>query len=91
MSMLREQLGTRKVITIHNETRIITQAVNGVSKNVEKSWMYWELGPFEFMSYKTVAKAGLAIGKGLVELGLVKEDRVVIYAETSCESRTEAR
>jgi len=75
--------GTRKVIKIHKETQNVTKLVNGSPKTVEKMWMFWELGPFEYRSYKEAAKEGLDIGAGLVKLGLVKGDKVAIYADTS--------
>src|ERR1700692_1054150 len=51
--------GTRKVIKIHKETTTVTKIVNGVSKSIDKKWMFWELGPFEYKSYRQVAKEGL--------------------------------
>jgi long-subunit acyl-CoA synthetase (AMP-forming) len=54
-----------------------------VKKDQEKTWMFWELGPFEYRSYKQVAREGLDVGAGLVELGLEKGDKVAIYADTS--------
>src|SRR5436190_24268434 len=45
--------------------------------------MFWELGPFEYRSYKEVAREGLDVGAGLVKLGLGKGDKMAIYADTS--------
>ena len=75
--------GTRKVIKIHNETTQVTKIVNGVAKTVDKAWTYWELGPFEYRSYKDVVREGLDLGAGLVKLGLGKGDKIAIYADTS--------
>lgn len=80
--------GTRKVIKIHHETQTITKLVNGTTKEIEKKWMFWELGPFEYRSYKQVAKEGLDIGAGLVKLGLERDDRLAIYADTSYDFST---
>ena len=57
--------------------------VNGVQTQVEKTWMYWELGPFEYKSYRQVAKEGLNVGAGLIKLGLENGDKLAIYADTS--------
>src|SRR5271169_1490437 len=43
--------GTRKVVKIHVEKQTVTKIVNGVATPVEKSWMFWELGPFQYRSY----------------------------------------
>ena len=75
--------GTRKVIKIHHEKQMITKIVDGVSKQVEKAWMFWELGPFEYRTYREVAKEGLNVGAGLVKLGMGKGDKLAIYADTS--------
>jgi long-chain acyl-CoA synthetase len=75
--------GTRKVIKIHKETQNVTKLVNGSPKTVAKAWMFWELGPFEYRSYKEAMKEGLDVGAGLVKLGLEKGDKVAIYADTS--------
>jgi long-chain acyl-CoA synthetase len=75
--------GTRKVVKIHNEIQTVTKIVDGVHKPVEKTWMYWELGPFTFRSYSEAAQEGLDVGAGLVNLGLKKGDKLAIYADTS--------
>jgi long-chain acyl-CoA synthetase len=75
--------GTRKVVKIHKEKQVLTKLVNGVKKDQEKTWMFWELGPFEYRSYRQVAKEGLDVGAGLVKLGLEKGDKVAVYADTS--------
>ena len=75
--------GTRKVVKIHHEKQIVTKIVNGTPKEVEKTWMFWELGPFEYRTYEQVGKEGLDVGSGLRKLGLVKGDKLAIYADTS--------
>jgi len=75
--------GTRKIIKIHRETTVVKRMVNGAPKSVEKAWMFWELGPFEFRSYKEAGQEGLDVGAGFVKLGLGKGDRIAIYADTS--------
>jgi len=75
--------GTRKVIKIHTEKTSMNKIVNGVSTPVEKTWMYWELGPFTYRSYADVAREGGDVGAGLRKLGLEKGDNVAIYADTS--------
>jgi hypothetical protein len=75
--------GTRKIIKIHQEKTTVTKIINGTAKPVEKKWMYWELGPFSYRSYKQVAQEALDIGAGLVKLGLLKGDKLAIYADTS--------
>ena len=75
--------GTRRVIKIHREKNMVTKIVNGRQTQVEKEWMFWELGPFEYRSYKQAAREGLELGAGLRQVGLEKGDKVVIYGDTS--------
>jgi long-chain acyl-CoA synthetase len=73
--------GTRKVIKVHSEKE---PAANRGSESVpEKTRLFWELGPFEYRSYKQVAREGLEVGSGLRKLGLKKGDTIAICAETS--------
>ena len=65
--------GTRRVIKIHAEAQ--TGAKN--------SRMFWELGPYEYRSYRQVAQEGLHLGSGLRKMGLETGDKVAIYADTS--------
>ena len=64
--------GTRNVIQMHVE-----------NDSEGKSRTLWELGPYEFRTYKQVALEGLNVGSGLRALGLEKGDKIAIYADTS--------
>jgi long-chain acyl-CoA synthetase len=72
--------GTRKVIKVHIENG----PSNGSSPPTSaKLQMFWELGPFEYRTYKQVAAEGMDIGSAMRKLGMEKGDMVAIYAETS--------
>jgi len=73
--------GTRKIIKVHLEKQKVTK--NAFEPMSEKIRTFWELGPFEYRSYKQVLQEGLEIGIGLRKIGLVKGDNIAIYAETS--------
>jgi len=75
--------GTRRVIKIHKEKQMVTRIINGQQKQVEKEWMFWELGPFEYRSYRQAGRERLDLGAGLRKVGLEKGDKVVIYGDTS--------
>ena len=66
----RLTLGTRKVLGLFNEDR------NG------KKWTMWELGDYEYMSYKEVWEEVKILGSSLVELGVEPRGRVGIYMQT---------
>ena len=77
--------GTRKVVKVHVERQAFK--MDGSETVSEKIRMFWELGPFEYRSYKQVAQEGLEVGSGLSNLGLVKGDKIAIYADASYISR----
>lgn len=76
-------IGTRKLIKTHVEKKKVPKIVDGVKKEVEKEWTYFELSPYNFMTYKEYEARALAVGAGLKKLGLTKGDRVHIFATTS--------
>ena len=57
--------------------------VDGEEREVEKKWTYFELGPYEYLSFSEYEKLTLQIGAGYRKLGLNKEDRIHIFAATS--------
>jgi long-chain acyl-CoA synthetase len=76
-------LGSRKLIKTHQETKKVKKIVDGKEQEVDKQWTYFELGPYEFLSFHEYEKLLIQIGAGLRKLGLVKDDRVHIFAATS--------
>lgn len=76
-------LGSRKIIKTHNETKKIKKIVDGVEEEVMKQWTYYELGGYEYLSFHQYEKLALQIGAGYRKLGLVRDDRVHIFAATS--------
>lgn len=76
-------LGTRKLIKTHNESKMIKKKVDGVETEVEKKWTFFELGAFEYITFSQYETLILQVGAGYRKLGLVKDDRVHIFAATS--------
>jgi len=76
-------LGSRKLIKTHQEAKMIKKIVDGKETEVEKKWTYFELSGYEYISFHDYEKLTAQIGAGLRKLGLVKDDRVHIFAGTS--------
>lgn len=76
-------LGSRKLIKTHQETKKVKKIVDGKEQEVDKMWTYFELGPYEFISFNDYEKLTRQIGAGFRKLGLVQGDRVHIFAATS--------
>ena len=75
-------VGWRKQIKTHQETRMVKKNVDGQMKDVEKKWTYFELGPYNYMSYVEYERLILQLGSGLAKLGLNKESVLHIFATT---------
>jgi long-chain acyl-CoA synthetase len=82
----KECLGSRKLVRQHEETKNLTKMINGVEQQVPKKWLYSELSPFEYRSYRDLGEESQAIGAGLRKLGLKPGDHVELYADTSYSS-----
>ena len=76
-------IGWRKTIKTHQDTKMIKKNVDGQMKEVEKKWTYYELGPYEYMSYVEYEKLILQVGSGLAKLALNKNTILHIFATTS--------
>ncbi|KAI9845289.1 MAG: long-chain fatty acid-CoA ligase, partial [Thelocarpon superellum] len=52
-------IGTRPLVNTHVETKKIKKIVDGKEQEVDKKWTYFELGPYEYMSYVEYEKLAL--------------------------------
>ena len=76
-------LGSRRLVKLHHESKTVKKMVDGEEQEVEKNWTYFELSGFEYVTYADYYKLAMSLGCGLRKLGLVKDDRVHIFAATS--------
>jgi len=76
-------LGSRKLVKTHNETKKVKKMVDGVETEIDKKWTFFELSGYEYISFQEYEKLILQLGAGYRKLGLVKDDRVHIFAATS--------
>jgi len=75
-------VGTRRLIETHVEIKKVKSVVEGVEKEVEKKWVNFEMGEFEYETFGEYVGRCLKIGAGLRKLGLVRGDRVHVFAAT---------
>ncbi|KAI1775188.1 acetyl-CoA synthetase-like protein [Hypoxylon cercidicola] len=76
-------MGSRRLVRTHQETKKVKKIVDGQEQEVDKAWTFFELGPYEYLTYNEFEKLVMNIGSGLRKLGMVKDDRVHIFAATS--------
>ncbi|KAK2064979.1 AMP-binding enzyme [Colletotrichum caudatum] len=76
-------LGSRKLVNTHRETKKVKKMVDGEEREVDKQWTYFELSPYEYITFHEYERLTLQLGAGLRKLGMAKADRVHLYAATS--------
>lgn len=76
-------LGSRKLVTIHEETKKVPKIVDGKTQMMDKKWQYFELSDFTFMTYAEYETYLLSLASGLRKLGLERGDKVHMFASTS--------
>lgn len=75
-------VGSRRLLETHVENKKIKKTVDGQTKEVDKKWTYFELSEYSYMSFTEYESLALDIGAGLRKVGLVKADRLHLYAGT---------
>ncbi|KAF8536420.1 hypothetical protein BDD12DRAFT_748519 [Trichophaea hybrida] len=80
-----ECMGSRKLIKVHIEEKMVKKVVDGVEQDVPKQWIYYEKSGYTFKNFIEYKEAVDTCGAGLRALGLGKGDKVHIYAATSSE------
>ncbi len=75
-------VGTRKLLKTHHETKQVVKIVDGREQRVEKKWTYFELSGYTYLSFTAYEQQVLQIGAGFRKLGLVKDDRLFVFAAT---------
>ncbi|TRX96784.1 hypothetical protein FHL15_002090 [Xylaria flabelliformis] len=76
-------MGSRRLIRTHQETKKVKKIVDGKEQEVDKAWTYFELSPYEYITFNDYEALTLNVGSGLRKLGMEKGDRVHIFAATS--------
>lgn len=75
-------MGTRTVLNIYKEKKMVKKIVDGKETEVEKEWSYFELSPYKYMSFIEFQKHVSSLGAGLKKIGLGKGDKIHLYGAT---------
>lgn len=79
-------VGTRRIVTTHVENKKVKKMVGGEMTEVDKKWTYFELSAYSYASFVEYEKMCLEVGAGLRKLGMVKGDRLHLFAGTRYDS-----
>ncbi|CAG8501551.1 9595_t:CDS:10 [Acaulospora morrowiae] len=76
-------LGFRKTESIVEEEKEVTKIVNGETIKEKKTWKYFQLSGYSYLSHLEVLEQATDIGAGLIQLGLNKDLKLSIYTFTN--------
>ena len=75
-------VGTRTVVKVHKETKMIKKMVDGQETETEKEWSYFELSPYKYLSFIEFRQLVGTVGAGLKNIGLEAGDKIHLYGAT---------
>ena len=80
-----QAMGWRDVVDIIEEKKTVRKIIDGKETPVEKTWMYYELSPYRYITFHQLLDIMHDVGRGLVKMGLrpATDDKLHIYASTS--------
>ncbi|CDU25260.1 related to long-chain-fatty-acid-CoA ligase [Sporisorium scitamineum] len=76
-------MGWRDVIRMHDEQKEVTKIVDGKEVKENKTWQYYELSNYKYITYNEFEERVHHASSGLRNLGLSKDTRFNIYATTA--------
>lgn len=81
----RNAMGWRDLKQIYSETKKVNKMVDGEMTQVDKSWMFYEFGKYNYLSFPQLSDLIESYGRGICELGVAPEgkERLHIFASTS--------
>ena len=75
-------VGSRRLLKTHVENKKVKKIVDGVEKEVDKQWTYFELSGYTYMTFLEYEQLALKLGSGLRKVGLGKDSKVHLYGAT---------
>ena len=78
----RKAHGYRDIIDIIEEQKEVTKTVGGKEVKETKTWKYFQLSDYKYISYLEFKSAVSEVARGLLKLDVKKGDVFNIYAQT---------
>lgn len=74
--------GYRTLEKMVEEEKEVTKIIDGVETKQMKTWSYFQLSSYNYVTYAAAGQMALDIGAGFKHLGLKKNSKVEIFAPT---------
>lgn len=78
----KKALGWRDIVDVHEEQKEVKKQVDGKEVTEKKTWKFFQLSEFKYLSFVEVKEAVLEISAGLAELGINKGEIFNVYSAT---------
>ncbi|KAI9275407.1 hypothetical protein BY458DRAFT_454713 [Sporodiniella umbellata] len=75
--------GFRKVEKMVEEEKEVTKFVNGEEVKEKKTWKFFQMSPYFYLTYKEASRLTHDVGAGLLHLGLRERSKVEIFSPTN--------
>ncbi|KAI8981468.1 hypothetical protein BDB01DRAFT_851255 [Pilobolus umbonatus] len=79
----RRAYGFRSLVGMIEEEKEITKVIDGVETTVKKTWSYFQMSGYSYVTYNEAFDLIHHIGAGYKQLGLKEKSKVEIFAGTS--------
>ncbi|KAJ7574878.1 hypothetical protein C8J56DRAFT_1017249 [Mycena floridula] len=79
----KNALGWRDIVEVHEEEKQVKKMVEGKEVSETKKWKYFQLSDYKYLSFIELKDAISEVSRGLVELGVEKDQVFNIYSQTS--------
>ncbi len=78
----RNAYGYRDIIKIIEEQKEVTKTIGGKEVKETKTWKYFQLSEYKYITYLELKNIVSEVSRGLLKLGVQKNDVFNIYAQT---------
>ncbi|KAF9950902.1 long-chain fatty acid-CoA ligase [Mortierella alpina] len=76
-------IGYRKIVKMIQEEKEITKMVGGEPVKEKKTWKYFKLSGYHFLTYKDTKAVIDSIGSGLRKWGVEPKEKITVFGATS--------
>ncbi|KAI7907137.1 uncharacterized protein BX663DRAFT_494945 [Cokeromyces recurvatus] len=79
----RKGFGFRRVEKIVEEEKEVSKFVDGEEIKENKTWNYFQLSGYHYLTYKEASRLTHDIGAGLLQIGLKEKSKIEIFSSTN--------
>ncbi|KAG0022777.1 long-chain fatty acid-CoA ligase, partial [Entomortierella chlamydospora] len=76
-------IGYRKVVKIVEEEKEVTKIVGGEEVKEKKTWKFFKMSGYHWLTYKDAKQVADSIGCGLRQFGVNPKDKLTVFGATS--------